>query len=68
MSGECNCPQCNNTDDPYANEHEENCCCADCHEHSHIASEYKDICYACFEADEEDQKESANGDGKQQES
>lgn len=65
-SYECNCAQCNNCDDPYADEHEENCCCDDCHEHSHIASEYREICDACREIDEQNKKENEDYGNDQQ--
>lgn len=67
-SDECNCNQCNNCDDPYADEHEENCCCDDCHDwcHQDDPRAYADICGSCEDIVTEMEKEEANGNDQQQ--
>lgn len=68
MSGSgCSCDRCNNCDDPYADEHKEECCCEDCHE-NHDYIECQNFCEYCRDQIEESQKENSNGSDQQQKS
>lgn len=61
----CNCTQCNNSDDPYADEHDPECCCDDCHEYCHeVALDWEKLCDACRELVEEAKKETTDGNDK----